>query len=153
MFASRELRKTVHRVRNKEVGRGRGPTSGANDVMKILWNVALLVGCKAARLALDVWLPDNADPALAYGLEAAAGFTALRVLFFACRRFLLRLLLRCHPWARQRQQQREPPLSSNDLVLCVRSSATGRAQDSLSLPRREAGAYRGDSTNEQQRQG
>ena len=110
MFASRELRKTVHRVRNKEVGRGRGPTSGANDVMKILWNIALLVGCKAARLALDVWLPDNADPALAYGLEAAAGFTALRVLFFASRRFLLRLLLRCQPWARQRQQQ--TPLAS-----------------------------------------
>lgn len=99
MFGSRAFRDTARRVKTRQAGRGWGPKSGINDAPKLLASVALLVGATAGSRLLEAWL-EQPDPFVLWVVDAMAGFAGLRVLFFAARRPLLRVLLRAQPWAR-----------------------------------------------------
>ena len=102
MFGSRALRETARRVKERQAGKGWGPKSGVNDAPKLFASIALFLGCKASLWLLVVWLPNGPDPFLPYMIDLVAGLACLRMLFFAVRRPLMRLLLRFQPWSHQR---------------------------------------------------
>jgi len=123
MFGSRAFRETVRRVKTRQTGRGWGQKSGINDAPKLLASVALFVGATAGHVLLEAWLAVP-DPFVLWVINVVAGFAGFRVLFFAARRPLLRLLLRAQPWARPKGSQLVVAFWEASLALLQPGNAT-----------------------------
>jgi hypothetical protein len=89
-------------MKTRQVGKGWGPKSGINDASKVLWSIVLLAGSSCGSQLLQAWMSDSVDPVLLSVFDLFASFALIRVLFFAARRPILRLLLSAQPWARPR---------------------------------------------------